>query len=203
MKIYFDLPESMAKPIIDKLLFVLIGALVILNFWVVLDYLKKPSPKKESPQPVAVVTTPTPVTPVVTPPSPPVATTTPPVATTAKPVPTPVVTPKPTPAPVVTPKPTPAPVALACGKGGTCKASDIAPHNTRADCWVYMSPVNKAYNITKYVADGEMHPGGDVIVPFCGKNMHAYFVGTEGGHAHTNTALNKTLQAYFIGTFSL
>lgn len=98
------------------------------------------------------------------------------------------------------PAPAPAPTAL-CGKGGSCTAADIAPHNTRGDCWVYLSPLNKAYNISAYVANGNKHPGGDVIVPYCGSNIYNYFIGTAGGHKHSSSALNSVLQAYYIGVF--
>ena len=99
------------------------------------------------------------------------------------------------------PAPTPPPPTSSCGSGGTCTAADIASHNTRANCWVYLSPLNKAYNITAYVTNGNKHPGGDVIVPFCGKNMYNYFIGTAGGHKHSSSALNSVLQAYYIGAF--
>lgn len=98
------------------------------------------------------------------------------------------------------PPPPPAPVTT-CGSGGTCSAADIAPHNSRADCWVYLSPLNKAYNITAYVANVNMHPGGDVIVSHCGANMYSYFIGTAGGHKHSSSALNSILQAYYIGPY--
>jgi hypothetical protein len=99
------------------------------------------------------------------------------------------------------PAPTPPPVAQACGSGGVCTAADIAPHNTRANCWVYLSPTNKAYNITAYVANGNTHPGGDVIVAYCGGNIYNQFLGSAGGHRHSNSALNSVLQAYYIGVF--
>ncbi|MEI7688861.1 MAG: fibronectin type III domain-containing protein [Candidatus Nomurabacteria bacterium] len=98
--------------------------------------------------------------------------------------------------------------ASTCGTGGTCSASDIAPHNTRVNCWVYMSgtfttkfTANKAYNITSYVTNGSTHPGGDVIVSHCGGNLYSYVVGTSGGHAHSSSAINTILQAYYIGPF--
>lgn len=95
------------------------------------------------------------------------------------------------------------PSAPACGQGGACTASDVANHNTRSNCWVYLSPINKTYNITSYVASGSNHPGGDVIVPFCGKNIYGPFsLGTNGGKRHSTTALNSVLQAYYIGPFT-
>lgn len=117
------------------------------------------------------------------------------------PQPTPVPQPAPAPAPQPAPTPPPPPPAAGCGSGGTCTATDIAPHNTRSNCWVYLSPINKAYNITSYVANSRTHPGGDVIVPYCGTNMYNYFIGNAGGHRHSNSALNSVLQAYYIGPF--
>ncbi len=102
-----------------------------------------------------------------------------------------------------TPTPTPTPPPSGCGSGGACTAADIAPHNSRANCWVYLrSPTNKAYNITNYVANGSSnHPGGDVIVPYCGGDIYDVFINNSGGHRHSNSALNNVLQAYYIGPF--
>jgi hypothetical protein len=112
-------------------------------------------------------------------------------------VPTP--TSKPTP---TTPASTPAAstkAAAACGSGGSCTAAQVAAHSTRSDCWVYLSQINKAYNITAYVANPSLHPGGDVIAPHCGTDIYSYFLGTAGGHKHSANALNNVLQAYYIG----
>jgi cytochrome b involved in lipid metabolism len=106
----------------------------------------------------------------------------------------------PAPAPTPTPTPTPTPV-LACGSGGACTAADVAKHGTRSNCWVYLSPLNKVYNITSYVSNGNQHPGGDVIAQYCGQNMYSYFIGSAGGHRHSNSALNSTLQAFYIAAF--
>ena len=95
------------------------------------------------------------------------------------------------------PKTNPTPT-LKCGNGGSCSALDVAPHNTRNNCWVYLSPINKVYNITEYVSNGDKHPGGDVIVPYCGKNIYDFFIGSLGGHAHSNRA-EKLLEKYYVG----
>ena len=122
------------------------------------------------------------------------------------PVPTPTPVPMPTPSSVPTPTQTPAPnqtpapsSGSGCGSGGSCTASQIAAHNTRSDCWVYLSQINKAYNITAYVQDPGQHPGGDVIVSHCGTDIYNYFLGNAGGHKHSNNALNNILQSYYIG----
>lgn len=108
-------------------------------------------------------------------------------------------TPAPTTSPTPAPEPTPAPSS--CGHGGACTAQEIASHSTRSDCWVYLSPINKTYNISQYVANGDMHPGGDVIVSHCGTNIYDFFIGRAGGHRHSSEALNAILQAYYIGPF--
>ncbi len=123
--------------------------------------------------------------------------------TTPQPTPVPQPAPAPTPVPQPAPAPTPPPPppAVGCGSGGPCTAANIASHNTRSNCWVYLSPTNKTYNITNYVANGKTHPGGDVIVPYCGTNMYNYFIGSAGGHRHSSSALNSVLQAYYIGPY--
>lgn len=118
---------------------------------------------------------------------------------TGTPTPTSTLTPTPTPP---TPTPTPTPPPSSCGSGGACSTSQIAPHDTRANCWVYLrSPYNKTYDITSYVANGNDHPGGDVIVPYCGTDIYDVFIGKAGGHRHSNSAINSILQAYYIGPF--
>jgi hypothetical protein len=130
---------------------------------------------------------------------------------TPNPAPIAAVVTAPSPAPVSGPTPSQKPAAVkpvaaasasACGSGGSCTAAQIAAHNTRGDCWVYLSQINKAYNITAYVADPSLHPGGDVIAPHCGTDIYNYFLGTAGGHKHSSNALNNVLQAYYIGPMS-
>ena len=118
------------------------------------------------------------------------------------PAPTPTPVPPPAPAPTPTPvPPPPPPPAAACGSGGACTAAEVGLHHTQADCWVYLSPVNKVYNITGFVANPNTHPGGNVIIPHCGSNIYDYFLGNAGGHRHSNFALNTVLQSYYIAPF--
>lgn len=107
--------------------------------------------------------------------------------------------PKPTPIPTPTPKPnpTPTPNAPGCGSGGACTAAQVATHNTRSNCWVYLSQKNEAYNITAYVQNPGQHPGGDVIASRCGTDITSYFLGSVGGHAHSNGA-QKLLETYYV-----
>lgn len=109
--------------------------------------------------------------------------------------PTTALTPVPTPIPTVAPAITPTPIPTPSGY----TATQIATHNIQSNCWVYLRTINKVYNITGYVANPGTHPGGNVIVPFCGKDIYDYFIGSGGGHRHSSSALNNTLQAYYIG----
>lgn len=88
-----------------------------------------------------------------------------------------------------------------CGNGGACSVADIAPHDTQEDCWVYLSPINKVYNVTEYVSNPKEHPGGDIIVPYCGTNIYDVFIKKAGGHAHSDKALQTVLEAYYIAQF--
>lgn len=116
----------------------------------------------------------------------------------------PVTTPVPTntnsaPAPVT---PAPPVVTSTCGTGGACTATEIAKHNSRNDCWVYLSPINKVYDVTEYVSSPRNHPGGNVIVPFCGKNIYGPFIsGTNGGKRHGSSVLNSILDQYYLAPF--
>lgn len=123
---------------------------------------------------------------------------------TVNPTPVPVPAPVPAPAPVPTPVPVPVPQPpppAACGSGGACTATQVAAHHTQADCWVYLSPINKTYNITAFVANPNTHPGGNVIISHCGTNIYDFFIGNAGGNRHSNTSLNSILQSYYIGPF--
>lgn len=159
----------------------------------------------ESPTPISIATTPPTAirsNPPVQQSNQPTPVPTPTPSLTSVPVPTPTPTPRPIPTPTPTPVPipTPTPAPASCGSGGPCTAADIAPHNSRSDCWVYLSPINKAYNVTSYVSNPGQHPGGDVIAPYCGGNIYSVFIGSAGGHSHSNSAINM-LQAYYVGPF--
>lgn len=114
---------------------------------------------------------------------------------------TPIPTPPPAGGPTLTPTliPTPTPPPSGCGSSGGCTSAEISMHNTRSNCWVYLRTINKVYNITDYVSNPDNHPGGDVIVPYCGMDIYDYFIGRAGGHRHSNSALYNTLQAYYLG----
>ena len=114
------------------------------------------------------------------------------------------INPSPSAAAVATPPPNQStsspPSVRACGSGGACTASQVAQHSIRSDCWVYLSVLNKVYNITEYVSNPDLHPGSDVIAPFCGQDVYAVFKTNAGGHNHSGSA-RADLDTYYIGPF--
>ena len=104
-----------------------------------------------------------------------------------------------TPTPISAPKSSKAPILTSCGNGGACTSAQIATHNTRNDCWVYLSPIDKVYDVTNYVKDPGKHPGGDVIVSKCGTNIYDYFTtDANEGRKHNNKAFS-ILDSFYIG----
>lgn len=121
---------------------------------------------------------------------------------TGTPNPMPTVTPTPT--PVDTPAPSPTPIIeSACGTGGSCTTAEVAKHNTPTDCWVMMAQLGRVYNVTAYVSDGSpLHPGGDIIAPYCGQDIYDIFMGNTGDHTHSLSAMNVVLASYDIGALN-
>ncbi|MEK7576619.1 MAG: cytochrome b5-like heme/steroid binding domain-containing protein, partial [Patescibacteria group bacterium] len=124
----------------------------------------------------------------------------PPASPQSSPAPAPIA-PAPVTPPLTTPPATTPPPASSCESGGSCTASEVASHNSAGNCWVYLRSINKVYNITAYVANPGQHPGGNVIISYCGMDIYDYFIDRAGGHRHSNTALNSILQSYYIGPF--
>ena len=101
--------------------------------------------------------------------------------------------------PISTPKSSKTPILTLCGNGGACTSAQIATHNTRNDCWIYLSPIAKVYDVTNYVKDPGKHPGGDVIISKCGTNIYDYFTtNANGGRKHSNKAFS-ILDSFYIG----
>ncbi len=96
----------------------------------------------------------------------------------------------------------PTPTARAqssCTQGGTCTQAQVATHNTRQDCYVSMSHTGKVYDITAYVKQNSVqHPGGD-IADYCGQDISVTFVGADGSHRHSGSAM-QDLTAYEFAT---
>jgi hypothetical protein len=61
--------------------------------------------------------------------------------------------------------------------------SDVAAHATAADCWMVLN-TNKVYNFTPFIA---MHPGGNSMVAYCGKDGTQAF--TNVSHSSNAVAL--------------
>lgn len=78
----------------------------------------------------------------------------------------------------------------------TLSTTEVASHNSTADCWIIIS--NSVYEVTRYLS---VHPGGvNAISPFCGKEATQAFQ-TKGGRGsnHSSTAYNL-LNNYKIGS---
>ncbi len=75
--------------------------------------------------------------------------------------------------------------------------SEIAKHNTAADCWLIIN--NKVYNVTGYLS---IHPGGTgTITPYCGKEATQAFNTKDIGKPHSTSA-NNLLTDYYIGNLN-
>jgi cytochrome b involved in lipid metabolism len=72
--------------------------------------------------------------------------------------------------------------------------TEIARHNTPADCWLLIS--NKVYNVTSYLGS---HPGGaGTIIPYCGADATLAFATKDIGRPHSSGAA-ALLTNYYIG----
>lgn len=76
-------------------------------------------------------------------------------------------------------------------------ASEIAKHNSRADCWMIIG--GKVYNLTGFIAG---HPGGaSVMASYCGRDGTVGFQTQGGKGSHSSTA-NAMLASYFLGNLN-
>lgn len=91
--------------------------------------------------------------------------------------------------PVATTATTPPPAIVStCVKGGVCTQTEVAKHNTRTDCYVSMSNLGKVYDVTEYMRNSSIHPGGD-ISDYCGVDIFVSFTGQNGDHRHSGGAM--------------
>lgn len=89
---------------------------------------------------------------------------------------------------------TPIPTSPPQNTGQILTTSEVALHNTSANCWLLIS--NNVYNVTNYLTS---HPGGvSVITPYCGKDATNAFATRGGNGNHSNNAQNL-LNNYLIG----
>ncbi|MDD5337074.1 MAG: cytochrome b5-like heme/steroid binding domain-containing protein [Candidatus ainarchaeum sp.] len=71
------------------------------------------------------------------------------------------------------------------GGGIALTLAEIAKHNTRTDCWMYINDM--VLDLSSYAG----HPGGDTFVPYCGGN------GTAAYNAAPHSAYADSLLGYY------
>lgn len=75
--------------------------------------------------------------------------------------------------------------------------TEIAKHNTTADCWLLIN--SKVYSVSSFIS---AHPGGSgTIIPNCGKDSTQAFNTKGGKSSHSNAAI-AMLADYYIGNFN-
>jgi hypothetical protein len=73
-------------------------------------------------------------------------------------------------------------------------SSEIAAHSSASNCWLIIN--SKVYDVTNFIAQ---HPGGNSILPYCGKEATAAF-DTKGSRGSPHSSLaSSLLNGYFIG----
>ncbi len=71
---------------------------------------------------------------------------------------------------------------------------EIAKHNNTTDCWLLIE--SKVYEVTSYL---NKHPGGgDLIIPYCGKEATLPFQ-TKGGKGIHSAEAQRLLGLIYIG----
>lgn len=78
-------------------------------------------------------------------------------------------------------------------QAATYTSTDVASHNTQANCWVIIN--SSVYNLTNFIST---HPGGaSVIINQCGKDGTAVF--NSGPHSSSTIS---ALSPYLLGTIA-
>jgi cytochrome b involved in lipid metabolism len=92
----------------------------------------------------------------------------------------------------------PVPKASTSGTAVTSSSSpglitkrELSKHNSASDCWLVVR--DEVFDVTDFI---DIHPGGDGIASFCGKDATAAF---EGTHSSSSMAV---LESYYIGDFA-
>jgi len=81
-------------------------------------------------------------------------------------------------------------------KKSSFSMSDVAKHNNKNDCWIVID--GKVYDVTSYI---ESHPGGEVMVNFCGQDGSLAFA-TKGKNKPHSPAAYEILKTLYIGDLS-
>ncbi len=77
--------------------------------------------------------------------------------------------------------------------GITLTTEEVAKHSQPSDCWMIIS--GKVYNFTSYISQ---HPGGSVIIPYCGKDGTTGFQ-TQGGKGSHSSFASSLFAGYYLG----
>lgn len=76
-------------------------------------------------------------------------------------------------------------------------ATEVAKHHTSSDCWMIIS--GNVYDFTSFIPE---HPGGLIMVPFCGKDATiAYQTMGGAGRSHSRRA-DSLMRNYFLGNLN-
>jgi len=75
--------------------------------------------------------------------------------------------------------------------------SDVAKHNNENDCWIVID--GKVYDVTNYI---ESHPGGRVLVNFCGQDGSLAFATKGKKNKPHSPAAYEILKTLYIGDLS-
>jgi cytochrome b involved in lipid metabolism len=98
-----------------------------------------------------------------------------------------------------TPTPTPTPAPAPTTTGTTYTTSQVATHNTSANCWMIIS--DKIYDLSSFM---EQHPGGvSVLTPYCGRDgTVAFQTKSRVGGSHSLYAYSL-LPVYYVANLSV
>ena len=68
----------------------------------------------------------------------------------------------------------------------------VTKHSSASDCWLIIE--NKVYDVTNYLSQ---HPGGgNIIIPYCGKEATQAFATQDGAGSHSKKAYQDLTNLY-------